>query len=111
MKTVEVTQYIRTQYSTVVLNVEMPDDVADMAREMTVSTDLTPDLDMAVFFAKKKTWSRNTPHVAMIANIDAGPNNPQIVLERLIRKVADMNEPVNNEPDELESKSQLPTKL
>lgn len=86
MKTVTLTQYLRPNGKKVPVEVEVPNEVADMATGMELSCEVLMS-GIVVLYGRKPDWDEEDEIMETATN-SPGPNQPDLVLARVIEKVA-----------------------
>jgi len=92
MGTVKLTQFIYPLRNREKTSVELPDDVCEMAKGQILSCEMMPkDYSKVIFYSRKKEWEEEYEACEIAVN-GPGDNSPKNALERLIRRVNQMQD-------------------
>ena len=87
MGTVRLTQFVYPFGSREEIEVDLPDEVCEMAKEQVLSCECMPNnYSQVVFYSRKSSWKEEHEE-CYIAKNGPGKNSPKNTLERLIRFV------------------------
>jgi hypothetical protein len=92
MGTVKLTQFVHPFGNREETSVELPDDACEMAKEQVLLCEMMPnDYSKVVFYSRKKEWEEEDEDCE-IADNGPGDNSPKNALDRLIRRVNQMQD-------------------
>jgi hypothetical protein len=97
MGTVSLTQYLRPNGRKEEVTCEVPDDVAEMAKDMILSCE-TLTTGEVVIYARKSDWDEENELMEFATN-SPGPNQPDLALARLIKRCYESQpDPIEYDP-------------
>jgi hypothetical protein len=92
MGTVNLTQFVHPFGDRQETSVELPDEVCEIAKGQVLSCEMMPhDYSKVVFYSRKKEWEEEDEDCEIAVN-GPGDNSPKNALERLIRRVNQMQD-------------------
>ena len=95
MGIVKLTQFIHPFGHREEASVELPEEICELAESQVLSCEMMPNnYSKVVFYSRKKEWEEED-EVCEIADNGPGANNPKNALERLIRRVNQMQDAPN----------------